>query len=424
MIKVANAILVMMVMMVMMVVGILGQCETPQQFIPKGQTKCQYVECRNDDHCQDYAQSCSKNTEMFCLYNGNAGYKICSCRGQWTGDRYGNGSCNFHLNGNSKCNNGQVCADSGRCIADPKCAMRVGDTCGPNRGCCSELFCHKSKDQHYSCQNVAQVDEDCKSGIPCVGSSHCINGKCSKEKSGACTAGDVCPPLTECKETSVGAHVYYNCACISTGSMGNCVSRKRDGMWDAKTLIMQIKPRELVTEKVNDTVTADEIRIGGYFSQASGDIDMKSDDDWLPVHRSAAQTPILLSAVGGLIWYLRSNTTSLILDGQTLAKLEIFKNSLDGSAQGTIFKLLANSITPFGKRLFKRWLCHPLRRVKDIGARQDAVEDLIGALELQDRLGAVFASLLDLERLISRVHSKRCTMAGFLTTLDGFEKAR
>lgn len=27
----------------------------------------------------------------------------------------------------------------------------------------------------------------------------------------------------------------------------------------------------------SDTVTADEIRIGGYFAQASGDIDMESD---------------------------------------------------------------------------------------------------------------------------------------------------
>lgn len=118
------------------------------------------------------------------------------------------------------------------------------------------------------------------------------------------------------------------------------------------------------------------------------------------------------------------NATSLILDGQTLANLEIFENSLDGSTQGTIFKLLANSITPFGKRLFKRWLCHPLRRTKDIAARQDAVEDFIGVPELQDRLGAVFASLPDLERLISRVHAKRCTVSEFLTTLDGFKKAK
>lgn len=118
------------------------------------------------------------------------------------------------------------------------------------------------------------------------------------------------------------------------------------------------------------------------------------------------------------------NATSLVLDGQTLANLEIFENTFDGSTEGTVFKLLANSITPFGKRLFKRWLCHPLRQMKDIQSRQDAVEDLIQMPDVRDQLASVFAALPDLERLISRVHSKRCTVSEFLTTLDGFKKAK
>jgi hypothetical protein len=98
------------------------------------------------------------------------------------------------------------------------------------------LFCHKSKDQRYSCQKVAQVNEEWKSGIRCIGTSNCINGKCSKEKFGACKPGDVCPVGTECKETSVGTDVYHNCACINTGTSGNCVWRKKNDMWDAKVI--------------------------------------------------------------------------------------------------------------------------------------------------------------------------------------------
>ncbi|KAI8335064.1 muts domain V-domain-containing protein [Chlamydoabsidia padenii] len=240
-----------------------------------------------------------------------------------------------------------------------------------------------------------------------------------------------------------------------------------------ETLIMQIKPRELVTEKgrlsatttrllknclinpywnmlIPETefwdgeVTADEIRIGGYFNEESSDIDMESNDNWPPVLQTAAKTAISLSAVGGLIWYLRSlkldkqllsarnfksydpiqNSTSLVLDGQTLANLEIFENSVDGSIEGTLFKLLNNCITPFGKRLFKQWLCHPLRLVPDIRARQDAVEDMMRITELQDRLAPVFTTLPDLERLISRIHSKRCTVTEFLTTIEGFKNAK
>ncbi|SAM02417.1 hypothetical protein [Absidia glauca] len=219
MIKVAN---VALVIMVMMVVGTLGQCETPNQFIPKGKTECQYVDCRNNLQCQDYAEVCSKGTEIKCLQNKYGWGHVCTCRGQWVGDRYGNGSCNFHLNGNSKCSTGQICSDKGTCIKDPKCATRVSDKCGPNRRCCSGMFCHKSKNQRYSCQEVAQVDEDCSSGIGCSGTSACIKGKCSKEMFGLCKSGDVCPPLTECKETSVGRAVYYNCACIRENTDGTC----------------------------------------------------------------------------------------------------------------------------------------------------------------------------------------------------------
>lgn len=111
--------------------------------------------------------------------------------------------------------------------------------------------------------------------------------------------------------------------------------------------------------------------------------------------------------------------TSLVLDGQTLANLEIFQNSHDGSTDGTVFKLLANSITPFGKRLFKRWLCHPLRRIQDINARLDAIEDL---MQLNDAeiIAKQLASLPDLERLISRIHSGSVKVKEFLTVLEGF----
>lgn len=113
-----------------------------------------------------------------------------------------------------------------------------------------------------------------------------------------------------------------------------------------------------------------------------------------------------------------------MLDGQTLANLEIFQNSHDGSTQGTVFKLLANSITPFGKRLFKQWLCHPLRKIEDINARLDAIEDLMRLVHFHDKMAKELAALPDLERLISRIHSGRVKVKEFLTTLNGFQTAR
>ena len=61
--------------------------------------------------------------------------------------------------------------------------------------------------------------------------------------------------------------------------------------------------------------------------------------------------------------YNPSETLSshLILDGITLANLEVLENSRDKTAAGTLLQHLNHCVTPFGKREFKRWLCNPLR---------------------------------------------------------------
>jgi DNA mismatch repair protein MSH6 len=132
----------------------------------------------------------------------------------------------------------------------------------------------------------------------------------------------------------------------------------------------------------------------------------------------------LLSAKHVLMYDPIRNATSLVLDGQTLANLEIFQNSHDGSTEGTVFKLLANSITPFGKRLFKQWLCHPLRRIEDINSRLDAIEDFMRLADLHGTISKEMYGMPDLERLISRIHSGRIKVKEFLTALEGFKTTR
>ena len=58
----------------------------------------------------------------------------------------------------------------------------------------------------------------------------------------------------------------------------------------------------------------------------------------------------------------------LVLDGQTLAHIEVLRNS-QGGTEGTLLQLLSRCVTPFGKRLFKVWLCAPLRDVQAINDR-------------------------------------------------------
>jgi DNA mismatch repair protein MSH6 len=48
--------------------------------------------------------------------------------------------------------------------------------------------------------------------------------------------------------------------------------------------------------------------------------------------------------------------------------LQVLLNN-EGTDEGSLLKLLGRCITPFGKRLFRIWLCMPLREISDINAR-------------------------------------------------------
>jgi DNA mismatch repair protein MSH6 len=125
--------------------------------------------------------------------------------------------------------------------------------------------------------------------------------------------------------------------------------------------------------------------------------------------------------------------------------------------EGTLLKLMDHCSTPFGKRLFKRWLAMPLKRIHEIEERQNAVEDFNGSEDhsttLKDAValnlkGACHtthththtaayltssssvilrlmidraAGLPDLERIVSRIHAGSSPILTFLSALDAFD---
>ncbi|KAJ2714892.1 DNA mismatch repair protein msh6 [Coemansia spiralis] len=165
--------------------------------------------------------------------------------------------------------------------------------------------------------------------------------------------------------------------------------------------------------------------------------------------------PLALTAAGGLLSYLRSlkldadvaslgnfapyapmqHGTALVLDGPTLSNLDIFTVSAEdgcsnpvaaaarasAGAEGTLFALLNNARTPFGRRLLSRWTCHPLQRAAAINARLDAVEFFLRDADAGAALADALAGLPDLERGLSRIHSGRCKVPDFLAVLDGLD---
>lgn len=95
----------------------------------------------------------------------------------------------------------------------------------------------------------------------------------------------------------------------------------------------------------------------------------------------------------------------MVLDGVTLANLEILQNGSTGGLEGTLLERLDTCCTPFGKRLLKQWLCAPLCNPSSISDRLDALEDLMGAPAQASEVAELLKKLPDLERLLSKIHS-------------------
>ncbi|XP_068597321.1 DNA mismatch repair protein Msh6 [Brachionichthys hirsutus] len=133
----------------------------------------------------------------------------------------------------------------------------------------------------------------------------------------------------------------------------------------------------------------------------------------------------------------------MVLDGVTLANLEIFQSGTGGT-EGTLLERLDTCSTPFGKRLLKQWLCAPLCNPTSIEDRLDAVDDLMGAQAQTTEVSDLLKKLPDLERLLSKIHSIGTPLKGqghpdsravlyeevtygkrkiadFLSALDGFK---
>ncbi|ODV83458.1 hypothetical protein CANARDRAFT_202939 [[Candida] arabinofermentans NRRL YB-2248] len=242
-----------------------------------------------------------------------------------------------------------------------------------------------------------------------------------------------------------------------------------------ETLLTQVQPMEVLVEKSNISSfvmkllrfnshpaaifnflkpqeefwdheqTFEQLVRGKYFEAEDLD-DLSNYPPTLVKFHEKSQT-VGFSAFGALVWYLKSlkldesiismgnvdqydpftssfAKTSMRLDGVTLQNLEIFTNSFDQSDKGTLFKLLNRAVTPFGKRLFRNWIVHPLMNQDKIESRLDSVEALLNDGELKSLLESKLAKLPDIERMLARIHSGTLKIKEFTKVVEGFEIIR
>ena len=99
---------------------------------------------------------------------------------------------------------------------------------------------------------------------------------------------------------------------------------------------------------------------------------------------------------------LRVSADHLVLDGTTLANLEVFRNAHDGGRNGTLLDRVDRTETAAGARLLRDWLRRPLREPDAIGERQDAVEALVSDPLRRVRVRERLPRIADLQRLAAR----------------------
>ena len=90
------------------------------------------------------------------------------------------------------------------------------------------------------------------------------------------------------------------------------------------------------------------------------------------------------------------------LDQSAIATLELFESS-DGTRERSLFALIDRTRTPLGARALREALAHPSLDPVELGARWDAVEELVRRAGVAEPMQAALEEVGDLERRFARV---------------------
>ena len=128
---------------------------------------------------------------------------------------------------------------------------------------------------------------------------------------------------------------------------------------------------------------------------------------------------VAVSAAGGLLTYVNETQKQklshlthietysldqfLLIDDNSCKNLELLSNLRTGNRQGTLIRILDETVTSMGGRLLKQWLRYPLKEKKDIEGRLDAVDEAKKNIQHTRRIRESLKSVYDLQRINSKI---------------------
>ncbi|KAI5795094.1 muts domain V-domain-containing protein [Geopyxis carbonaria] len=115
-----------------------------------------------------------------------------------------------------------------------------------------------------------------------------------------------------------------------------------------------------------------------------------------------------------------SARSHMLLNGNTLSSLEIYRNATDYTTKGSLFWTLDRTKTKFGRRLLRKWVGRPLLDQAQLEARIAAVEEIRdGSNPKIETLKTLLSRIsYDLEKGLIRIYYGKCTRPELLTVLQ------
>ncbi|EKM55929.1 uncharacterized protein PHACADRAFT_96015 [Phanerochaete carnosa HHB-10118-sp] len=115
--------------------------------------------------------------------------------------------------------------------------------------------------------------------------------------------------------------------------------------------------------------------------------------------------------------------THMLLNGNTLTNLQIYRNETDFAKRGSLLWVLDHTTTKFGARMLREWVGRPLTDRAALVARIDAVEEILSTLSPRlTVLRQLLHGLPDLARGLSRIQYGKCTPQELAILLPAFQR--
>ncbi|GBD26428.1 DNA mismatch repair protein MutS [bacterium HR30] len=210
---------------------------------------------------------------------------------------------------------------------------------------------------------------------------------------------------------------------VSTGEMQTFRAGDRTALWDT---LFRLDPREILIEEGEELAQEVVRRLSRAVvtREPATTFDPAAASTWLLQQGRDPNGEIgeFLRVLGAVLRYLQRTYRAdlshlrlpspqgepplLYLDRATQRNLELV-SSLRGEVRGSLFWVLDHTRTAMGSRLLRRWLLAPLADLRAIGARLDAVEELVEKGTWRQELERELAALGDLERLSARLSARR-----------------